>query len=197
MGLDYIHKKNIVHMDIKPSNILISLRPGTSIPLLKIGDFGLSRQLDSKSTYEGFKRGDGRYLAPELLDSKAEITTAVDIFSLGITVFEMATDYTANEALWSDIINEKISYDKVSKELKGVLGSMLSKSPELRTTAGNCLLINNRLQELATNDDFIEYNGQNTSVTEEMEESTSSSSDYPNVIGEKSLIFEPIRRKLF
>jgi len=200
MGLDYIHKKNIVHMDIKPSNILISLRPGTSIPLLKIGDFGLSRQLDSKSTCEGFKRGDGRYLAPELLESKAEITTAVDIFSLGITVFEMATDYTANEALWSDIKNEKITYDKVSKELKGVLGLMLCKTPEIRTTAGNCLLINNRLQELASsNDDFIEINDQTVSRIEEMEESTSSSSssDYPNVIGEKSLIYEPIRRKLF
>jgi len=123
----------------------------------------------------------------------------VDIFSLGVTVFEMATDYAANEALWSDIVNEKITYDKVSKELKGVLGLMLCKTPEIRTTAGNCLLINNRLQELAVNDDFIEINDQNPPRTEEMEESTSSSSslDYPNVIGEKSLIYEPIRRKLF
>jgi serine/threonine protein kinase len=156
MGLDFMHKRNIVHLDIKPSNILLNLRPGSSIPVLKIGDFGLSRKLDRKSTYEGYKRGDGKYLAPELLDSKSEITTAVDIFSLGVTIYEIASDYTANDALWEEIINERISYDKVSKDLKGVLGLMLCRTPEIRVTAGNCLLINDRLQELADLVDFIE-----------------------------------------
>jgi len=200
-GLDCLHKRNIVHLDIKPSNILVSIRPGSSIPLLKIGDFGLSRQLGSvKSSYEGFKRGDGRYLAPELLDSKVEMTTAVDIFSLGVTVYEMASDYTANEALWDDIINGRISYNKISKELKGVLGQMLCKNPEFRITAGHCLLINDKLQQLEDDEDFI-IDMSHLSITDDMEH-TSSSSSYDDEINpkesvEESLIYEPIRRKLF
>jgi len=100
-------------LDIKPSNILLSLRSGSSIPSLKIADFGLSRKLDSKSTYEGHKRGDGRYLAPELLDSNPVISTAADMFSLGVTIYEIAGDYTANDALWDGISSENISYEPI------------------------------------------------------------------------------------
>jgi len=197
LGLNFMHKKNIVHLDIKPSNILISLRSGSSVPSLKIADFGLSRKLDSKSTYEGHKRGDGRYLAPELLDSNPVITTAADIFSLGVTIYEIAGDYTANDALWDGISNENISYDKISKELKGVLGLMLCKTPEIRITAGNCLLINDKLQDLSEDVDILDLNL--SEFTEEMEASTSESDDPTpsRFLNEEPSIYEPIRRKLF
>jgi len=205
LGLDYMHKRNIVHLDIKPSNILLTLHPGSPIPLLKIGDFGLSRRLDSKSTYEGYKRGDGKYLAPELLDSKTEITTAVDIFSLGVTIYEIAGDYSANDALWEEIINERITYDKLSKELKGVLGLMLCRSPEIRITAGHCLLINEKIQDLADNDDYIDPNLIHHSLSE-MEDSGSLSSNEEEeeeepyssqFLTEEASSYEPIKRKLF
>jgi len=197
LGLNFMHKKNIVHLDIKPSNILLSLRSGSSIPSLKIADFGLSRKLDSKSTYEGHKRGDGRYLAPELLDSNPVISTAADMFSLGVTIYEIAGDYTANDALWDGISSENISYDKVSKELKGVLGLMLCKTPEIRITAGNCLLINDKLQDLSEDVDILDSNL--SEFTEEMEDSTSESDDLTpsRFLSEEPSIYEPIRRKLF
>jgi len=160
----------------------------------------LSRKLDSKSSTEGYKRGDGRYLAPELLDSNPTITTAVDIFSLGVTIFEIAGDYMANDVLWDDITNDRISYDKVSKELKGVLGLMLCNAPEIRITAGNCLLINDKLQDLADNEDYIEPT---LNLSEEMEDpTTSESNDEDNNIpsrflNEEPSTYEPIRRKLF
>jgi serine/threonine protein kinase len=146
-ALCFIHKKKIVHGDIKPSNIFIYPRNNSSIPSLKIGDFGLSRLIGSNT--ESFKKGDGQYLAPELLDSKPEITSAVDMFSLGITLYEMATDYTANGALWIKVCQNDISFDKISKDLKVLLLRMMYRDPILRIKAQDCLKID-KLQRIAT-----------------------------------------------
>jgi len=147
-ALSYMHSRKIVHMDLKTSNILMTTRPGgDNIPMLKIGDFGLSRIIGSDSK-ESFKKGDGKYLAPELLEPGSIITTAVDIFSLGICIYEMATDFTASDILWQNIINNHIVYDKLSHDLKPLIAQMLCKDPSLRISATNCLLINDRLQTL-------------------------------------------------
>jgi len=172
-GLSYMHQKNIVHLDIKPSNILMCPRSANNIPTLKIGDFGLSRILGSETGDERFKKGDGKYLAPELLDSKSyNITTAVDIFSLGITVYEMASDYTATDVLWTSVINDTISYDKISKDLKILLARMLCKEPSWRISAADCLLLNENLRNLHNEYgcDFATLNNNHDDSNEEMED---------------------------
>jgi len=147
-GLSYMHHMNIVHLDIKPSNILLAPRRGKDFPLLKIGDLGLSRIIGTNSKKEN-KKGDGKYLAPELLIPGAIITPYVDIFSLGICVYEMATDYKASNELWQNIINDTSGlFDKISKDLKPLLSLMLSKDPQLRISASGCLKISDRLQNL-------------------------------------------------
>jgi len=172
-GLGYMHQKNIVHLDIKPSNILLCPRSinNNNIPTLKIGDFGLSRILGSETGDDRFKKGDGKYLAPELLDSKSSITTAVDIFSLGITVYEMASDYHASDVLWTSVINDTISYDKISKDLKILLARMLCKEPSWRVSAADCLLLNEKLRNLHNEYgcDFATLNNHDDS-NEEMED---------------------------
>lgn len=170
-GLSHMHQKNIVHLDIKPSNILVCPRSNNNIPTLKIGDFGLSRILGSETGDDRFKKGDGKYLAPELLDSKSNITTAVDIFSLGITVYEMASDYTASDILWTSVINDTISYDKMSKDLKILLARMLCKEPTWRISAADCLLLNDKLRNLHNeySCDFATLNNHDDS-NEEMED---------------------------
>jgi serine/threonine protein kinase len=173
-GLSYMHQKNIVHLDIKPSNILVCPRSANNnIPTLKIGDFGLSRILGVETGDERFKKGDGKYLAPELLDSKSCITTAVDVFSLGITVYEMASDYTASDILWTSVINDTISYDKISKDLKILLARMLCKEPSWRISAADCLLLNEKLRTLHNEYgcDFATLNNHDDS-NEEMEDVT-------------------------
>jgi len=66
----------------------------------------------------------------------------------------MATDFTANDILWQNIINNHIVYDKISHDLKPLIGQMLCKDPSLRITASNCLLIHDRLQKLSKESDF-------------------------------------------
>jgi serine/threonine protein kinase len=196
-GLDYMHSKNIVHLDLKPSNMMLSPRSGTNIPTLKIGDFGLSRLIDgSESPSERFKKGDGRYLAPELLDSTASITTAADIFSLGISVYEMATDYKASEALWNDVINNHLKYDKISKDLKPLIARMVGKDPSFRSSAGHCLLTNDKLQKLAKENGLESFREEYSN--EDMEES--SVEYFPNQIDINEVSkpsLDVIRKKLF
>ncbi|XP_058039877.1 membrane-associated tyrosine- and threonine-specific cdc2-inhibitory kinase [Ahaetulla prasina] len=81
-GLRHLHGRNLLHMDIKPANIFLS-----STNVCKLGDFGLMLELDSGDLKDA-QEGDPRYMAPELL--RGEYTKAADVFSLGITILEIA-----------------------------------------------------------------------------------------------------------
>ena len=83
-ALEYCRKLKIIHRDIKPENIFVS-RFGD----FKLGDFGIARELER--TMSGFsKKGTYSYMAPEMYKGK-KYDSRVDIYSLGITIYEMAT----------------------------------------------------------------------------------------------------------
>jgi serine/threonine-protein kinase RIO1 len=79
-GLQHIHKCGLVHLDVKPANLLISMEG-----VIKIGDFGMAAE---QGKGEDGHEGDTRYMAPELLDSSDRYPPA-DIFSLGLTLYEV------------------------------------------------------------------------------------------------------------
>ncbi len=85
--LEYMHSKGIIHRDIKPANIMIQKSDGRAI----LTDFGLAKNLETtKFTATGKIMGSPHYLAPE--QAKGEkVDERTDIYSLGITMFEMAT----------------------------------------------------------------------------------------------------------
>ncbi len=86
-ALHFAHSKGVVHRDIKPANILV-----TQDGHAKLADFGLSRPADEEATQYTSTSvivGTSDYMAPEQRDGRAD--HRADIFSLGITLYEMLT----------------------------------------------------------------------------------------------------------
>lgn len=87
-GLSHAHKRNIIHCDIKPHNILI-----TENMMPKIADFGIARMISSMTmVYTNSVIGSVHYLSPEQASGKP-ITAQSDIYSLGIVLYEMLTGH--------------------------------------------------------------------------------------------------------
>lgn len=85
-GLEVIHQHQIVHRDLKPGNVLL-----TQSGLVKITDFGVAREKEaSRLTAKTQKVGSMCYMAPEIWLGKTP-TAAVDFYSLGILMYELAT----------------------------------------------------------------------------------------------------------
>jgi len=85
-GLSYAHEHDIVHRDVKPSNVMV-VRDGH----VKITDFGIARMASSAvQTQTGMVLGSPKYMSPEQVTGKL-IDQRSDIFSLGVMLYEMLT----------------------------------------------------------------------------------------------------------
>jgi serine/threonine-protein kinase len=84
-ALDYAHSRGVVHRDVKPANIRVSV-DGRA----KLMDFGIARLEKSDLTRSGVMIGTPDYMAPEQITS-AEITPATDVFAMGVVLYEFLT----------------------------------------------------------------------------------------------------------
>lgn len=84
-ALSAAHKLDIIHRDIKPQNIMV--QPDGNV---KVMDFGIARAKNSVKTQTSSVLGTAHYISPEQAQGK-ELTSASDIYSLGIVLYEAAT----------------------------------------------------------------------------------------------------------
>ncbi|KAK9890080.1 hypothetical protein WA026_008892 [Henosepilachna vigintioctopunctata] len=141
-GLSYIHLKNYIHLDVKPDNILMEKGH------YKLGDFGLlysvkmSDKIDRSSS-----EGDSKYLAPEILNG--HYTPKADVFALGVTILELATDYVmpSNGCIWHAIraggVPANLS-EKISSNLMSLICKMIEFEVNDRPTSSqilNCSIV--------------------------------------------------------
>lgn len=136
-GLAYLHANDIIHQDIKPDNILID-KNGNYV----ITDFGISLRARStlrKSVSNPVQSGTPAYIAPERFSSEPKPLKASDIWSLGITMYELLEGDVPFMSMGG--LAQKNGADmpnlhaEVSDELKQTIISMLSLDPAARPTA--------------------------------------------------------------
>ncbi|MEO1617774.1 MAG: serine/threonine-protein kinase [Planctomycetota bacterium] len=112
-AIHYAHQQSIIHRDLKPGNVLVSVADESEtqtdselgsgefhdpalvdVPVTKITDFGLAKQLDSNEqmTHTGQAMGTPAYMSPEQAAGKVkEIGPATDIYALGVLLYEFLT----------------------------------------------------------------------------------------------------------
>ena len=160
MALKYIHKLHVIHRDIKPSNIFL-----TKNGIIKIGDFGISKILMKNHKKTKAHIGTPIYMAPEVINSES-YNYEVDIWSLGITFFELMTFHVPFKGnnqfgLFNNIINgiKYMSFNKVKKltfsmELINIINKMISQNACQRPTIDDILnvpTIRHNLKEFLEN----------------------------------------------
>ena len=88
-GLAHAHDRGIVHCDIKPENILLSVQPDGWIA--KISDFGIARLSEEMQDRETSNTGSPAYMAPERFYGEYSHTS--DLYSVGVVLFELAAGH--------------------------------------------------------------------------------------------------------
>jgi serine/threonine protein kinase len=102
-AIQHAHQKGIIHRDIKPNNILVTLHDGVPVP--KVIDFGIAKatqgDLTDKTVYTQLQQfvGTPAYMSPEQAEmSGLDIDTRSDIYSLGVLLYELLTGLTPFDA---------------------------------------------------------------------------------------------------
>src|SRR5262249_55411465 len=89
-GLIVAHGKDVVHRDIKPANILVE-RDGAPLHV-KIADFGIARGIkELRQTDTADREGTRAYMSPEAITQPAQVDFQSDLYSLGVTLFQLLT----------------------------------------------------------------------------------------------------------
>ena len=143
-GLEYAHRRGVVHRDIKPGNIMVNREE-----MVKIADFGLAHLAKAEGgldvTRDYHTMGTLKYMAPEQLTSATNIDQRTDIYSFGVCLYELLTGKlplgmfkmptetdSALDVRWDEIILRSLRMDP--KERYASAEEMARALHELATT---------------------------------------------------------------
>jgi NIMA (never in mitosis gene a)-related kinase len=158
LAIKHIHGKHIMHRDLKSQNIFL-----TKTKLVKLGDFGISKNLNC--TWEKAKTmiGTPYYLSPELVNNK-QYTIKSDIWSLGVLLYEMMAlkmPFDANSLPMLTLKIIKGNYAPppqiYTSDLRTLVSQLLNVDPDKRPTVDKILqlpIIKNRIKNYLNEKDY-------------------------------------------
>jgi hypothetical protein len=140
-GLDYAHKRGVVHRDVKPANVIIT---DEGIP--KLTDFGLARLSDSSLTMSGTILGTPNYMSPEQVQGK-KVDARSDFFSLTVVLYELLTNEkpfaaeSITSVIYKVVHEEPVPPRRLNANLPPMLDAFvrkgLAKNPDSRFQSGS------------------------------------------------------------
>ncbi|KAI1899413.1 hypothetical protein AGOR_G00061530 [Albula goreensis] len=144
-GIHLLHQSGVVHLDLKPQNILLtSLSPLGDIKLV---DFGLARKLGTAGELREIL-GTPEYVAPEILNYEP-ITTATDLWSVGVIAYMLVAGESPflgedKQETFLNVSQVNVDYcrdafSQVSELAVDFIQKLLVKAPEDRPSAAECL----------------------------------------------------------
>lgn len=136
-GLTFLHERGIVHRDLKPSNVF------SEGGIVKVGDVGLSKFIsESRRSAHTQSVGTVYYMAPEV--ARGRYGREVDVYALGIILFEMLTgevpfDGESTGEILMKHLSSPPKLDAIPAPLRPVIARSLEKDPQRRTPTVNRL----------------------------------------------------------
>jgi serine/threonine protein kinase len=139
LGLEHMHQKLIVHLDLKPQNMVIG-RDG----LLKLVDFGTSKRLIHAEELVAPGTGTPMFWAPECSSSDPCNGQLLDVWALGAVLYQFLTGTIPFMATTQEELVHKLHHTEpvygtpfLSADAGDLLQSMLCKAPEKRASVGH------------------------------------------------------------
>ncbi|NP_001084575.1 NIMA-related kinase 4 S homeolog [Xenopus laevis] len=140
MALQYLHEEHIMHRDLKTQNVFL-----TRSNIIKVGDLGIARVLESQYDMASTLIGTPYYMSPELFSNKP-YNYKSDVWALGCCVYEIATLRHAFNAKDMNSLVYRIIEGKLppmpkdyTKELGDLIAAMLNRQPEKRPSVKQIL----------------------------------------------------------
>jgi len=144
LGVEYLHKNNVVHLDLKPENIICANRHSMDI---KIIDFGLAQKVFPGVQFRTMC-GSPEYIAPEMV-TYDDISSATDMWSLGVICFTLLVGLSpfggkTNDDTYENIVNVNYSMELpefriISQNAKDFIKILLQKCSKDRLSAKQSL----------------------------------------------------------
>lgn len=140
-ALGYIHRRGVVHRDVKPANVLLARPEEDDEPAVaKLTDFGIARLVDgTRLTSTGSIVGTVSYLSPEQALGE-EVGAPTDVYALGLVLLECLTGRrtfpgTAAESTMARVVRDPEIPARLGASWVDLLGRMTRRDPATRPTA--------------------------------------------------------------
>jgi eukaryotic-like serine/threonine-protein kinase len=142
-GMGFAHAQGIIHRDLKPSNIFLEQVHGRRV--VRVLDFGIAKVSGAEgkaATRTGVRMGTPQYMSPEQIRGAREVTLRSDIFSLGVTLYELATgqvcfqgesDFNIMEKIVrAEFVPPEVAHPGLERRLAAVIRRAMEPEPERR-----------------------------------------------------------------